>query len=509
MPNKDTDRRAALILANKQLAYQNAEKEKRAAELVLANRELAIQNDEKEKRAAELVLANRELAYQNAEKEKRAAELVLANQELAIQNEEKEKRAAELVLANQELAYQNAEKEKRAAELVLANQELAYQNAEKEKRAAELILANQETVHHLHFIQALHKIDKAIAGSFDIDLTFRIILEEVKTQLNIDAVAVLLLNQHTQYLEFASGLGFRNKTIERSRLQLGEQDDGYSAIERRTVRIINLLEDGVQFDRAHLVADEGFVMYVGTPLIAQGQVNGVLEVFHRLPFTPDENWLEFFKIVAGQTAIAVDNASLFAELKHSNTRLFAAYDSTIEGWSKALDLRDKETEGHTQRVTEMTLKLAHEAGITEEESVHVRRGSLLHDIGKMGIPDQILLKPDKLTDEEWVAMRKHPTLAFELLSPIAYLGPALDIPYCHHEKWDGSGYPRGLKGEQIPLAARLFAAADVWDALRSNRPYRQGWPQKKVIEHIKARSGTHFDPMAVELFLKVISQTPV
>jgi HD-GYP domain-containing protein (c-di-GMP phosphodiesterase class II) len=250
-------------------------------------------------------------------------------------------------------------------------------------------------------------------------------------------------------------------------------------------------------------------MYVGTPLIAQGQVNGVLEVFHRLPFTPDENWLEFFKIVAGQTAISVDNASLFAELKHSNTRLFAAYDSTIEGWSKALDLRDKETEGHTQRVTEMTLKLAQEAGITEEESVHVRRGSLLHDIGKMGIPDQILLKPDKLTDEEWVAMRKHPTLAFELLSPIAYLGPALDIPYCHHEKWDGSGYPRGLKGEQIPLAARLFAAADVWDALRSNRPYRQGWPQKKVIEHIKARSGTHFDPMAVELFLKVISQTPV
>ena len=480
----------------------------RRAELILANQELAFQNEEKEKRAAELILANQELAYQNAEKEKRAAELILANQELAYQNAEKEKRAAELVLANQELAYQNEEKEKRAAELVLANQELAFQNEEKEKRAAELVLANQETVHNLQFIQTLHKIDKAIAGSFDLDLVFSIILEEVKTQLNIDAVAVLLLNQHTQNLEFASGLGFRNKAIERSRLQLGEEGGGYSALERKTVRIINLLENGAQFDRALLVADEGFAMYVGTPLIAQGQVNGVLEVFHRSPFAPDENWLEFFKVVAGQTAIAVDNASLFAELKHSNARLFAAYDSTIEGWSKALDLRDRETEGHTQRVTEMTLKLARAAGITEEELVHVRRGSLLHDIGKMGVPDQILLKPDKLTDEEWVAMRKHPTLAFELLSPIAYLRPALDIPYCHHEKWDGSGYPRGLKGEQIPLAARLFAVADVWDALRSARPYRQGWSKEKVIEHIKSFSGTQFEPKAVELFLKVISETP-
>ncbi len=186
--------------------------------------------------------------------------------------------------------------------------------------------------------------------------------------------------------------------------------------------------------------------------------------------------------------------------------LLQAYDTTIEGWSHALDLRDKETEGHTQRVTEMALKLARAAGITETELVHVRRGALLHDIGKMGVPDHILLKPDKLTDEEWVAMRKHPTFAFELLSPIAYLRPALDIPHCHHEKWDGSGYPRGLKGEQIPLAARLFAIIDVWDALRSDRPYRQGWSKEKVIEHIKSLSGTHFDPKAVELFFNMMNE---
>jgi len=209
--------------------------------------------------------------------------------------------------------------------------------------------------------------------------------------------------------------------------------------------------------------------------------------------------------LAGQASIAIDNNRLFHRLLRSNQDLMLAYDTTIEGWSHALDLRDKETEGHTQRVTELTMRLAQAAGIAEAELVHVRRGALLHDIGKMGVPDHILLKPGKLTDEEWVAMRKHPVFAYELLSPIAYLKPALDIPYCHHEKWDGSGYPRGLKGEQIPLAARLFAIVDVWDALRSDRPYRQSWSKEKVIEHIKSLSGTHFDPKAVELFLDMMS----
>jgi putative nucleotidyltransferase with HDIG domain len=208
-------------------------------------------------------------------------------------------------------------------------------------------------------------------------------------------------------------------------------------------------------------------------------------------------------IVAVQLVVRDITARKRAEgqLQRAHLELAQAYETTLEGWSRALDLRDQETEGHTQRVTEMTVRLARAIGLSEAELVHVRRGALLHDIGKMGIPDSILLKPGPLTEAEWEVMRKHPSYAHDLLTPIAYLHEALDIPYCHHEKWDGSGYPRGLKGEHIPLAARLFAVVDVWDALCSDRPYRAGWPEKRVREHIRSLAGAHFDREVVRLFL--------
>jgi putative two-component system response regulator len=178
-----------------------------------------------------------------------------------------------------------------------------------------------------------------------------------------------------------------------------------------------------------------------------------------------------------------------------------AYDSTLEGWARALDLRDKETEGHSRRVTELSVRLAQALGFSEEAITHVRRGALLHDVGKLGIPDRILLKPGKLTDEEWAIMKLHPTYAFEWLAPIEYLRPALDIPHYHHERWDGTGYPDGLCGEQIPLAARIFAVVDVWDAMTNDRPYRAGLPLDEVREHIRSQAGRHFDPRVVEVFL--------
>jgi len=192
-------------------------------------------------------------------------------------------------------------------------------------------------------------------------------------------------------------------------------------------------------------------------------------------------------------------------LQQAHEDLQQAYDKTIEGWVLALDLRDRETEGHAKRVTEMTVRLARELGCTDEEIVHIRRGALLHDMGKMGIPDEILQKPGPLTEEEWVIMRRHPQYAYQMLSPISYLNQALIIPYYHHERWDGSGYPHGLKGEEIPLFARLFAIVDVWDALSSDRPYRKRIPPKDVTEYLRREAGRLFDPTIVEGLLPLIA----
>ncbi len=208
--------------------------------------------------------------------------------------------------------------------------------------------------------------------------------------------------------------------------------------------------------------------------------------------------------IAGGFFLALFLGLLVQEHNTTQQRL-VTYDVTLEGLSRALDLRDKETEGHSQRVTTLAVRLADAMGVPKKELAYIRWGALLHDIGKMGIPDAILLKPARLTEDEWAIMRRHPVYAYELLSPIPYLRALLDIPYCHHEKWDGTGYPRGLKGEAIPLTARIFAVADVWDALRSDRPYRPAWPAQKAREYIREQSGTHFDPQVVEAFLRLIA----
>jgi putative two-component system response regulator len=193
-------------------------------------------------------------------------------------------------------------------------------------------------------------------------------------------------------------------------------------------------------------------------------------------------------------------------LEATLAELAQTYDATLEGWVRALDMRDHETEGHTQRVTDLTVHLAETMGITGDELVSIRRGALLHDIGKIGIPDSILLKPGRLDEEEWKQMRLHPVHALEMLEPIPFLRTALDIPFCHHEKWDGTGYPRGLKGEHIPIAARIFAVVDVWDALCSSRPYKEAWPERRALDHLREQSGKHFDPQALNSFLRVHRQ---
>ncbi len=274
-------------------------------------------------------------------------------------------------------------------------------------------------------------------------------------------------------------------------------------IERKRLNILNLTEDLGAFTDAPDFVDEGFVDFHTVPLVAKGKVLGVLETFRRSSFTADAEWVNFLETLAGQAAIAIENIRLFEDLQKANDGLVVGYEAAIEGWSRALDLRDKETEGHSLRVTDLTLRLARAMGMSEKDLGHVRHGALLHDIGKMGVPDNILLKPGNLTDDEWALMKQHPEFAKQMLSPITYLEEVVDIPYAHHEKWDGSGYPRGLAGQQIPLSARIFAVADVFDALTSNRPYRDAWPVPKTLDYIREQSGKHFDPEVVKAFLQL------
>jgi PAS domain S-box-containing protein len=374
-----------------------------------------------------------------------------------------------------------------------------------ERAAAQLENARlfEMTERHLQQVQSLRTIDSAIASSFDLRSILNIILNQITTQLEVDAADVLLLNPHNYAFEFAAGKGFRTKAIEQSRFLLGEGVIGYQIMERRTVHIPNLEPVIHNFLRAELFTGEGFATYTAVPLVAKGEVKGVLEVYQRKLVERSTEWMEFLDTLAGQVTIAIDNSQLFANLQRSNLELSLAYDATIEGWSRALDMRDTVTEGHTKRVTEIALTLAKVMGMSESDLVHMRRGILLHDMGKMAIPDTILLKPDALSDDEWQVMHRHPQYAFDMLAPIAYLRPALDIPASHHEKWDGTGYPRGLKGEQIPLAARIFAVVDVFDALTSDRPYRKAWTKEKALQYIQDERGKSFDPRVVDVFMSL------
>ena len=362
---------------------------------------------------------------------------------------------------------------------------------------------HEQTEQQLQHVQALHEIDTAIASSFDLSFTLDIFLKNVLTQLHVDAASILLLNPVSHALDYIAQRGFRVPSTEQWHLGLSEGFAGSVANERRIVHSQELSDETNTPAYEQLIENEGFVSYFGIPLIVKGEVNGVLEIFHRTMLKPNTEWMDFLEALSSQASIAIDSILTYNDLQNSNLKLEMTYDLTLRGWSRALDMRDKETEGHSERVTDMTMQLARALAVDEEEMEHIRHGALLHDVGKIGIPNSILLKPGPLTAEEWEVMRTHPFRAYELLSPIPYLRSALEIPYCHHEKWDGSGYPRGLKGEEIPLAARIFAINDVFDALSSDRPYRKAWPEAEIYAHLKAESGKLFDPKVVKAFLKM------
>jgi len=384
--------------------------------------------------------------------------------------------------------------------VVVAEDVTALKEAEERERELRRRLQR-----HVERLQALRWIDVAITASLDLQLTLNVVLDQVVTLLVVEGGAVLLHEPASYALRPVASRGLHLEPG--GRVRLTECVAGRAVMTGEREHVADLRQAAGKRERA--LAAKGFVGYCVAPLVARGEAIGVLEVLSRSPLPENSDWWEFLEALAGQAAVAVHNGRLVEELRRANLSLQLAYDATLAGWSRALDLRDRETEGHTQRVTELTVRLAQAMGVPGAELVHIRRGALLHDIGKLGVPDAILLKPGPLTEEEWAVMRQHPEYAYRWLSAIEFLRPALDIPYCHHERWDGGGYPRGLKGEEIPLAARIFAVVDVFDALTSDRPYRKAWTREEALRYIREQAGHQFDPKVVEVFLREVGAESV
>ena len=355
----------------------------------------------------------------------------------------------------------------------------------------------------IRYLAALRAVDMAISASMDLPITMRVLLNQVHQQLLPDAVSVLILDPHTQTLRYLAGIGFRTNAIESVNLRLGQSYAGQAALERRMVTADDLGTKSSLIHSKDFDQDQ-FTHYLGVPLVSKGTIKGVLELFNRGPFNQDSAWMGLLESMAGQAAIAIENATLMDEVQKVNLNLRSAYDATIEGWARSIDIRNGDSEYHAKRVADLTVELAQAAGYQGEGLLSLRRGALLHDIGKLAIPDAILLKPGPLTDQEWKIMKTHPEVARRLLNSIDLLQSAIDIPYAHHERWDGKGYPEGLEGPQIPFAARVFAVVDCWESLRSDRPWRKAWTDDNAWEYIESNSGKAFDPQIVERFRQLL-----
>lgn len=356
-------------------------------------------------------------------------------------------------------------------------------------------------------LSTLLKVSSSLASTLDLTEILQIAIESVIELLGLGTGAIYTLENETLYLgattpplppqmpedllhsNLEDHPHIKNAVLTKSPVYL---QDGRTELLSPAEQIV--------VNSRHLIS----ILYF--PLLLKEDVLGVFIVGttnETRQFTNEE--IDLCHILAYEVSLAIANAQLYKKAQQAVIELAQAYDATLEGWSRVLDMRDHATDEHTQRVTRLTIALAEKMGIPKSEMSHVRRGALLHDIGKMAIPDSILQKPDRLSDTEMAIMRTHPEKAHEILSHIDYLSPAIDIPYCHHEKWDGTGYPRNLKGEEIPLSARLFAVVDVFDALTSDRPYRKAWEKEKALTYIQEQSGKHFFPDAVEAFVALLT----
>ena len=357
----------------------------------------------------------------------------------------------------------------------------------------------QRLARQVERLEALRRVDQAVLASMGLEPSLEILLNQAfLTQ--VDAAALFLLDPRSKTLQLKAHRGFRS-TPPRE-IPLGQGHVGRAALFGEVVAVDDLAQD--PGTHPEWTRQEGLVAEWAYPLMARGKVVGSLAFFTRRPWDLGREDEDFLRVLVGQGALALESLRTLEDLLRAQRELEAAYELTLWGWAKAVELRDQETSGHTERVTELALRLARALGVPEEDLEHIRRGAILHDVGKIAIPDRILQKPGPLTEEEWAVMKRHPVYAYEWLSGIPFLKKALEIPYSHHERWDGSGYPLGLKEQAIPFSARIFTVVDVYDALTSDRPYRKAWPREKALAYIQEEAGRQFDPEGVEAFLPLM-----
>ncbi|HSK87640.1 MAG TPA: HD domain-containing phosphohydrolase [Anaerolineales bacterium] len=351
-----------------------------------------------------------------------------------------------------------------------------------------------------------HSISRILQASLDVQDPLPAVLALLASAVKADAVTALRYNQPVQRFDLLTTHGLSAATIARLKLYFESGLADQAVADRQLTWIEDMLISRSDARPISQLTEEGFRSYLALPLIGHNDFLGILEIVWRKPLEIQALDMRFLGRVAEQVALTMERSLIFRDLRHSNEGLVSSYNAMIEGLSRALELRDIETEGHTRRVSVLMMRFGEHMQIPAAQWDAIKQGALLHDIGKLGIPDAILLKPGSLTQREREVMQQHALYGYHILAPIISLRQTLDIALYHHERWNGSGYPYGLQGEQIPLVARLFAVADVFDALTSDRPYRPAWTHTQAVEYLREQAGHLFDPQVVELFLEIADQ---
>ena len=364
----------------------------------------------------------------------------------------------------------------------------------------------QQSEAHVKKLSSLQRVQQIVLENLSLPTTLDMMVEQVVKELAVDAVNIQYLHPGLQSLRSIAQTGFRQKVFRDAGQEIGDGLAGRAAQTKSIVHVRDLNNCLDEVNRTLEFSTEKFVSYYGVPLLVKNRLVGVLEILNRSVMNPDANWVDLLKLIAGLVAVAIDLQNLTNDLERSSKKIAEAFDGVIMGWATALELRGIEPEGHAIRTQDLTSRLAIKMGISGTELDDIRQGALLHDIGKMGIPDGVLLKGSVLNAEEMKLIGRHPIDAYELLKSVDGLKGVLDIPLYHHERWDGEGYPYGMEGEGIPLSARIFAVVDVWDAMQTDRPYRKAYSRTEALHHLKEQSGKHFDPEVLRAFVEMLEE---